>query len=461
MTLVIEPNGEGGEAHPMGPPRDDAHAPRERRGWREPLEPGLYKNHRVGCRSSTERQPGRRCGCPFLLTVPGDFPGSTRQVQHPGPVRAARAEKRRLQAAGYGARPATPEPEQIETVQEFFIRYLRLRERSLAPSTLYTIDETYRLRIGPAIGDLPLREVTRERVLEFVNGVAANATSTRTVEKTLAVLRAALSAAVEWGRLDANPAMGIKAARFRLAGDVHDGPRGERRVLSAAELRQLFAATTNPRIHTLLRTAAECGLRRGELIGLRWGDIDLDGRAIVVRRSVWQDRTRGGKRTEKPTKGRNARTIRITDTLTRALTDWYAQSVVADRADPRGYVWPGTTGGPMAADTPTQALERALTDAGLLDHAGKPLVSLHGLRHGAGSLLLSQGVPLIVVSRFLGHADVQITAGVYSHLVDADAQLAEAARRMQAALEAADAARPAGLDQLEIPEIAKDTGISR
>ncbi|MCC6830383.1 MAG: tyrosine-type recombinase/integrase [Thermoleophilia bacterium] len=164
---------------------------------------------------------------------------------------------------------------------------------------------------------------------------------------------------------------------------------------------------------------------------------------------------------EKPTKGRNARSIRITDTLTRALTDWYAQSVVAHRADPLGYVWPGTTGGPMAADTPTQALERALTDAGLLDHDGKPLVSLHGLRHGAGSLLLSQGVPLIVVSRFLGHADVQITAGAYSHLVDADAQLAEAARRMQAALEAADAERPAGAEQLEIPEIAKDTGISR
>lgn len=54
-------------------------------------------------------------------------------MQHPGPVRAARAEKRRLQAAGYGARPAAPEPEQIETVQEFFVRHLRLRERSWVP----------------------------------------------------------------------------------------------------------------------------------------------------------------------------------------------------------------------------------------------------------------------------------------------------------------------------------------
>jgi integrase len=75
-----------------------------------------------------------------------------------------------------------------------------------------------------------------------------------------------------------------------------------------------------------------------------------------------------------------------------------------------------------AAHSPTQAASRALIRAGLIDAAGKPLTTLHGLRHTCGSILLSRGVPLIVVSRHLGHADPNITARVYAHLLD-DSQL--------------------------------------
>jgi integrase len=80
----------------------------------------------------------------------------------------------------------------------------------------------------------------------------------------------------------------------------------------------------------------------------------------------------------------------------------------------------------MNAHSPTQAVTRALVRAGLLDDDGRPLVTLHGLRHTCGSILLARGVPLIVVSRHLGHTDPNITARVYAHLLS-DTQLDQAA----------------------------------
>ncbi len=71
----------------------------------------------------------------------------------------------------------------------------------------------------------------------------------------------------------------------------------------------------------------------------------------------------------------------------------------------------------MDAHSPTQMTTRALTRAGLVDGSGKPLVTLHGLRHTCGSILLAHNVPLIVVSRHLGHANPNVTAKVYAHLL--------------------------------------------
>jgi len=240
------------------------------------------------------------------------------------------------------------------------------------------------------------------------------------VVQTVAALRGILAVAVEWGRLPANP-----AARLRLPPEETHREQAAERVLDEQQLRRLLAeGTRSPRIQTMLRAAGEGGLRRGELIGLRWPDVDLSARRLDVRRSVWQV---GGEKGEKTAKGRRARRVAISETFAGRLSAWYSASVVEGGADAAGYVWPGRRGQPMDAHTPTQAAARALARAGLVDDAGRPLVTLHGLRHSCGSILLARGVPLIVVSRHLGHADPNVTAKVYAHLLN-DAQLDQAAR---------------------------------
>lgn len=151
--------------------------------------------------------------------------------------------------------------------------------------------------------------------------------------------------------------------------------------------------------------------------------MHLAERRLDVRRSVWQVR---GERGEKTAKGRRSRKVAITAAFAVRLAAWYEESVIEGGADATGYLWPGQGGAPMNAHSPTQTTTRALMRAGLLDAEGRPLVTLHGLRHTCGSILLAHGVPLIVVSRHLGHADPNITARVYAHLLN-DAQLDQAA----------------------------------
>jgi integrase len=207
------------------------------------------------------------------------------------------------------------------------------------------------------------------------------------------------------------------------------------RVLTLEQLRHLAdVGAVNRARATLIRFAGEAGLRRGELIGLRWTDLDLPARRTNVRRSVRQERggARRGTKSEKPTKARRRRTVAISEDLARALADHYAEAVVEHGAAADGYVWPGRDGGPMGADTPTQIVERAQDRCGLVENpkprrrGERPRCLVHGLRHTAGSIALAAGVPLIVVSRQLGHSNPQITAAVYAHLLS-DTQLDDAA----------------------------------
>lgn len=386
-----------------------------RRGWRERIESGLYRAHRVGCPRSGDHRAGGRCTCPYQFKAPGAAPGTTRTVSHPGPVIEARAERRRLMAAG---RPA-PEESMVEagTVDDLATAYLRTRQGVLAPNTVRIIDTDYRLRISPALGHLQVPEVTRERIEVLVAELVRAGASRRMLMGTIASLRAILAAAVEWGRIVSNP-----AARLRLPAEEHHERQAVERVLDVDQYSRLIAACGTTRIETVIRAAAEAGLRRGEVIGLAWEDVDLPARRITVRRSV----TQVNGKTARTTKGRRMRRVAISETFARRLADWFAEAVVTTGASATGPVWPGRDGGYLDAGSPGQALARTLARAGLIDDQGHPLVTFHGLRHGAASRMLGSGVPLIVVSRMLGHASPLVTSTVYAHLLS-DSQLDDAA----------------------------------
>lgn len=343
-------------------------------------------------------------------------------VTVPGSIADARATRRTLQAAG---RPkATSAP---GTLDEFAAAYFITKAPVLAPDTIRNRDEDYCARIAPVLGRLLLTEITRERVETWLADLVQRAASRRMVVQTVATLRVILGAAVAWDRIPANP-----AARLTLPAPDTEREQAVERVLDADQLRRLFAAAGALRTETMLRAAGEAGLRRGEIAGLRWPDVDLVERRLSIRRSVVQERASVAaplKKIEKTTKGRRMRRVAITTSFAERLGDWYAEAVVAGGASADGYVWPGRGGGPMHDRTLARAVERAAIRAGLVaDMKGRsrPLITPHGLRHTCASILLANGVPLIVVSRQLGHANPNITATIYAHLLG-DSQLDEAA----------------------------------
>ncbi len=383
-----------------------------RRGWREKVEPGLYRAHRLGCRSTADRRPGRRCSCPFEVKAPGQRPGTSRTVTIAGAVAEARAERRRLMAAG---RPAAPSAPEVGTVHGLAADWFRAGASRWSPGTLALRDHAYRERIAPRFADTMLADLTRPAVEGWAAGLIDAGHGRRAVETAVEALRAMLAVALDAGMIDTNPAARVRLPPApppeRTAADrILDRPGGERLVAAARDVRQ----------ETILRAALEAGLRRGEITGLTWPDVRLEERRLVVRQAVYQN-ARVGKVLRRAKGGRVGR-VAISAALAERLADWYAESVVEGGADAAGWVWPGRDGGPMSPSSVSHLVGKVGRRAGLVDAKGRHVAHAHGLRHSAGSIALSEGVPLTVVAAQLRHARPAFTAARYAHLLG-DAEL--------------------------------------
>lgn len=398
-----------------------------RRGWRERVEPGIYRVHRVACASSRDRRSGRRCGCSFSVSVPGAGGGSTLVTLEPGASLAdARNAKRRRMAEG---RPAAIVPgASPRTVHELAVLYLRERKPLLAPATIRTTADGYRLRVHPHLGTLPLARLSRPVVERWVARLIETGSSPHATRKALAALKVMCSYAVELGAIAANP-----CARVRVPVPAHD-PMSEAppvsRVLTPEELDRLLAACETAREEVIVRLAAESGLRSGEVRGIRWPDVELAAHRLYVRRSVWRD-------VVKVPKGRRTRRVAMTPELADALSRLYAELVVERGLPAEGYVVPGRDGlGPCSDDTPLEIAKRVQVRAGLVVPRPRgnprPRVTYHELRHTAATLMLTRGVSSVVVARQLGHASSAITHAVYEHLLE-DSALDAAVRSVRVA----------------------------
>jgi integrase len=175
----------------------------------------------------------------------------------------------------------------------------------------------------------------------------------------------------------------------------------------------------------MILVALGLGLRRGEVLGLKWEDIDLEARTLTVRRHVVRTKQAGRAIREGAKTRAGERTIVLPQLLVQALrrhqarqfedrllagARWLGPSYV-DRK-PTGYVFTSTVGTVMEPRRVNAYFSRACERAGLSEH------TFHGLRHDFGSLLLAAGVPPRVVQEMLGHANPYITMGRYQHVPD-------------------------------------------
>ncbi len=226
---------------------------------------------------------------------------------------------------------------------------------------------------------------------------------------TIAYLRAILSSALAH-------AMREDELSRNVASAVRLGPiRGRLfEPFTAAEARRFLAAVEGDEWQVLFGLALRTGLRRGELLGLKWTDLDLDGGSLTVARTL--QRTKDGPRLLPTKTVGSQRRILLPGTVLASLAAHQARQQAQARqhgpgSNPDGLVF--TTGaGQMVADP--GSINKHL--AGACTKAGVRLVRFHDLRHSCATLLLEQGVELVTIKDLLGHSQIHTTADVYAHV---------------------------------------------
>lgn len=349
----------------------------------------------------------RKRGNGYAITVSAGFDpvtGKRRQFHRSARTRKdAERELTRLLAAVDSGTFADPGR---LTVGEYVLeRWLPHQRSRIRARTWERYRQLLTRHLLPSLGSVRMAKLRPGHVQAVLDAMLGSGLAPRTVLQAYRVLSAAMRQAVRWQLLAANPASAVSP------------PRPERPDISAPEAEavgRLLRAAEGTAFHIPLVLAATTGMRRGEVLGLRWADLDLDAGLARVTTSL--QRVEGELRFVEPKTDRARRTVALApgtvallrrhrkDQAERRLllgAAWSDHGLVVDRGDGR----------PMAPDHFSHAFKRFAARAGL---AG---VSLHGLRHGYATVLLVAGVHPKVVSEALGHASVGFTLDVYSHLL--------------------------------------------
>ena len=320
----------------------------------------------------------------------------------PGTEKEAKAEMARLileRRQGVDLKPQTV------TVAELFKRWLTLRGPDLAPVTQATYSTLIKTHILPVIGQLKLRDVKPLHIEAVKAKVIAAGRSPKSALNVHRLLNAVLKQAVLWQLLSRNPCDSVKAPRPKRF--VPHMPTTE-------ELQRLLEFADLTPYGPVARLAALTGARQGELLSLRWRDVDWLEQLLTV----------SGTKTVA-----SARVVDLGNTAIELLR----QQRQAEK-EKRLKLGPGASCGQDDATIFTNLIGKPMDAGGLkrtwkriLRDAGVGHVRFHDLRHASATFLLRAGVPVKVVAERLGHSRTSTTTDTYAHVMpDMGREAAEA-----------------------------------
>jgi integrase len=361
-----------------------------------------------GHTSSYDTAAGRRWR--IVYDLPPGEDGKRRRTTRRGFTSEAEAHRALRVALG-----AVDEGTHVDPSTVSVAGYLRawIEGAQVRPTTLSRYRQSIERHLVPHLGGIRLQALTVEDLdrcyatLVRQGGAGGRPLAPKTVRNAHGVLRTALRDAVQRGYLARNV-----AEHARL-------PRVERREMvtwTAGQLRTFLDHVAEDRLTAMWTLYATTGMRRGEVLGLRWHDIDLEVGQLTVRHVLTVVEGRPVVTEPKTAKGR--RTIALDGSTVAALrrhrVRQLEERVAADVAwHDGGYVFTWQDGRPLHPQMPTKWIRELAAAAGL------PPLTVHGLRHTWASLALAAGVPAKVVSERLGHANISITMDVYTHALPA------------------------------------------
>lgn len=295
------------------------------------------------------------------------------------------------------------------TVGEYLDRWLRDAVKGAVRDSTFSRDKyLVTNHAKPVVGRVKLKNLTALHLQGLYRDRLDSGLAGSTVQKLHHVLHKALKQAVRWNLVPRNVADDAKAPT--------PTPK-EMRPLSALEARRLLETALGDRLEAFYVLAIHTGMRRGELLGLKWDDVDLDTSTVRVRRTL--TRVDSGRKLAlgEPKTKKSRRTVRLTPGAVEALKRHRAGQAqeklkAGGLYGDQGLVFAGIGGGFI---NPSNLRNRSF--ASLLARAGLPHITFHDLRHTCASLLFQRNVHPKFVQELLGHANISITLDTYSHML--------------------------------------------
>lgn len=341
----------------------------------------------------------------------------TRVSKYAGDLETALDAKKYFErqiSCGIYVPPKKEERKHMPTLREY---YEEFRDSYLATavreSTAERYSQCFKHHILPVFGERGIDTISKERVKALIAQLVKKDLAKHTIRNVIATFCSVLSHAVDDGIITHNPA--IKLGRyFKQARVVHD----KIEPLTHEEVPLLLAKTRerdsrrckdDPEYFPLFLCAIHTGMRAGELAGLQWGDIDWNGKFLMVRRSIKKGKVY-------QTKTGRIRRIDMSDDLIEELSAYRRRRLEEALKNGRNEIaeWVFASGEGTPRDM--HNVERREFHK-CLEAAKLRRIRLHDLRHTTASLLLQNGAPIVYVKDMLGHSSIKVTVDIYGHLV--------------------------------------------
>lgn len=338
------------------------------------------------------RKKIKKDGTPSWRVVFKDQYGERKELAAGSQKKTAELLKNRIEqelAAGtFGiAKPSNP------LLSDFCKDFLGTKKNEVKASTIADCERVIRNHIEPLLGDLRLSEITPTTVREFLNQLQLKGLSAATVGKVYRYLKMILRYGLALEIIDKDPTQAIRPPRVE---------KEEMEFLTPVEINKLLEASEGA-LKPLLATACFAGLRQGEILGLKWKDIDWDKNIISVVRSYHYAHG-----FNEPKTAASRRAVPMVRPLQELLKEHYAS---IEAAEPEDLVFPNSNRRPQdRRNLVSRDFEEAIRRAGIKK------IRFHDLRHTYAALCIAARMDPKAIQRTMGHASIKVTFDTYGHL---------------------------------------------
>jgi integrase len=292
------------------------------------------------------------------------------------------------------------------TLGTFVQQWLSVHKTTLAPKTAMQYEQLVQDYILPQIGKIKLRELKLDSIEAHYTVLQEDGLSPRSVRFVHSILHKCLNDAIRRGYVGYNAAHGATLPRIEP---------NEMSILDEEEVLRFLITIQGSSHEALYILAIKTGMRRGELLALKWSDLNWKMGTVSIQRQV--QRITGQGMVFRPPKTRaSRRTIQLGEQTLQTLRDQFErcktlQKIAGNIWKEHNLIFPSTVGTPLGGSNVLKDFKSQLEKAGIKE------IRFHDLRHTAASLMLNNGVPVLVVSKILGHSKTSTTLDIYGHLI--------------------------------------------